>query len=254
MSALTDYDRSRYARQIIIPGWGDEGQEKIKAATVFIAGAGGLGGPVSIYLATAGVGTIRICDADVVELSNLNRQILHTDQGVGSPKALSAEARLREVNPSITVEGCKAYIDEKSIESIVGTPDVVLDCLDNYPTRFLLNSYCLARSIPLVHGAIWGMTGQLTVIHPPETPCLRCVIPEAPPKEVFPVLGVTPGVTGCLQGFETLKLITGIGEPLKGRMLTFDAEFMHFSTLNVRPVASCPDCGHLSAARRSRQA
>jgi len=246
MSKLDDYDRSRYARQIIIPGWGDEGQEKIKAATVFVAGAGGLGGPLSIYLATAGVGTIRICDADVVELSNLNRQILHTDEGVGTPKAFSAEKRLREINPRIRVEGIKNYIDENSIESIIGTPDVVVDCLDNYPTRFLLNAYCLERRIPLVHGAIWGMAGQLTVLHPPQTPCLRCIVSEAPPKEVFPVLGATPGVTGCLQAFETLKLLTGIGKPLKNRLLTFDAEFMQFRTLNLRRMKDCPDCGHLS--------
>jgi adenylyltransferase/sulfurtransferase len=245
VAMLTDYDRSRYARQILIPGWGDEGQERIKNATVFIAGAGGLGGPVAIYLATAGVGTIRICDADVVELSNLNRQILHTDEGVGRAKAVSAERRLREVNPSLRIEGLEEFIDEASVERLVGKADVVLDCLDNYPTRFLLNAHCARKRIPLVHGAIWGMTGQVTVVQPPETPCLRCVIPEAPPKEVFPVLGVTPGVTGCLQGFETLKLITGIGVPLKGRMLTFDAEYMRFSTLNLRRVKGCADCGHL---------
>jgi molybdopterin/thiamine biosynthesis adenylyltransferase len=232
---------------MLISGWGREGQAKLKAASVFIAGAGGLGGPVSIYLAVAGVGEIRICDADVVELSNLNRQILHRDERVGQPKADSADLTLRELNPSIKIVPHRACIDAGSIESLVGMPDLVLDCLDNYPTRYLLNTYCIKRNIPLVHGAIWGMSGQVTFIHPPETPCLRCLVPEAPPKEVFPVVGVTPGLIGCIQVMEALKFLTGVGTTLKGKLLLIDGEFMRFSTMSLKRVKSCPDCGAVAA-------
>ncbi len=243
MTTLTEYDLARYHRQMLIPGWGEAGQAKIKAARVFIAGAGGLGGPVSIYLAAAGVGEIRICDADVVELSNLNRQILHSDRRVGESKAASAEITLREVNPSIRVLPRHEYLDRGNVDDVVGKPDVILDCLDNLETRYLLNAYGITHNVPLVHGAIWGMTGQVSFIHPPETPCLRCIIPEAPPKETFPVVGVTPGLTGCIQALEALKFITGVGTTLKGRLLTIDGEFMKFSTLNLRRVHACPDCG-----------
>jgi adenylyltransferase/sulfurtransferase len=247
MRELTEYDLARYNRQMLIPGWGKEGQAKLKAASVFIAGAGGLGGPVSIYLAVAGVGEIRICDADVVELSNLNRQILHRDERVGHPKADSADMTLRELNPSIKIVPHRAYLDANSVDSIVGTPDLVLDCLDNYDPRFLLNSYCMRHNIPLVHGAIWGMSGQVTFIHPPETPCLRCLIPEAPPKEVFPVVGVTPGLIGCIQVMEALKYLTGVGTTLKGKLLLIDGEFMRFSTMTLKRVKSCPDCSAVTA-------
>jgi molybdopterin/thiamine biosynthesis adenylyltransferase len=246
MKELTDYDLARYNRQMMISGWGEEGQAKIKSATVFIAGAGGLGGPVSIYLAAAGVGDIRICDADVVELSNLNRQILHTDKRVGEPKAASAEATLREINPTISVVACDAYLDEGSVDRIVGTPVVVIDCLDNLPTRYVLNAYCIKKRIPLIHGAIWGMSGQVTFLRPPETPCLRCLFPEPPPKETFPVVGAAPGLIGCIQALEALKYITGVGSNLKGRLVAFDGEFLRFTSLNLRRVKSCPDCGGLS--------
>jgi len=245
MRDLTEYDLARYNRQMLIPGWGKEGQAKLKAASVFIAGAGGLGGPVSIYLAVAGVGEIHICDADVVDLSNLNRQILHCDERVGHPKADSADATLRELNPSINIVPHRVYLDASSVDSIVGKPDLVLDCLDNYDTRYLLNTYCMKHNIPFVHGAIWGMSGQVTFIHPPETPCLRCLIPEAPPKEVFPVVGVTPGLTGCIQVMEALKFLTGVGTVLKGKLLLIDGEFMRFSTVSFKRVQSCPDCGEL---------
>lgn len=245
MADLTEYDLSRYNRQMLIPGWGEEGQRKIKAAKVFVAGAGGLGGPVSIYLATGGVGEIRICDSDVIELSNLNRQILHTDERVGTPKAESAGLTLRAINPSIQIVPIKRHMDESSVEEIVGKPDILIDCLDNYPTRFLLNSYCMKNRIPMVHGAIWGMSGQVTFLSPPETPCLRCLVEEAPPKELFPVVGVTPGLTGCIQVMEAFKYLTGVGRTLKNKLLTLDGETMRFASLNLRRVKGCPDCGHL---------
>lgn len=243
---LTDYDLDRYNRQMLIPGWGEEGQARIKSSCVFIAGAGGLGGPVAIYLATAGVGEIRICDADVIELSNLNRQILHSDRRIGESKAVSANDTLREINPTIRVVACRDYIDEQSVEQIVGTPNVVIDCLDNYPTRYLLNAYCIKKRIPLIHGAIWGMSGQVTFLSPPETACLRCLVPEPPPRETFPVVGVAPGLVGCVQTMEALKFITGVGTNLKGKLLVIDGECMRFSSLNLRRVEACPDCGGLA--------
>ena len=246
MGELTDYDLARYDRQMMIPGWGVEGQEKLKAATVFIAGAGGLGGPVAIYLAVAGVGEIRICDSDVVDLSNLNRQILHTDERVGNPKADSAGMTLRALNPHVNIVPQRAYLDVRSVEIIIGQPDLVLDCLDNYETRYLLNSYCIKRGIPLIHGAIWGMSGQVTFLHPPETPCLRCLVPDPPPKEVFPVVGVTPGLIGCIQVMEALKFLTGVGATLKRKLLLIDGEFMKFSTMNLKRVKACPDCSALA--------
>lgn len=242
---LTDYDLARYNRQMLISGWGQEGQAKLKAATVFIAGAGGLGSPVSLYLAVAGVGELRICDADTVDLSNLNRQILHSDGRLGQPKAASAEATLHEWNPSIRVTPVCAYLNQDNAAEIIGQPTIVVDCLDNYDTRYLLNSYCLQHHIPLVHGAVWGMFGQVTFIHPPETPCLRCLTPEAPPKSVFPVVGATPGLIGSLQAMEVLKYITGAGANLKGKLLTFDGADASFFALNIRRVKECPDCRHL---------
>ncbi len=245
MKPLTDYDLVRYHRQMLTPGWGREGQARLKSSRVFIAGAGGLGSPVAIYLAVAGVGEIRICDADTIELSNLNRQILHTDKRIGQPKALSAARTLRALNPTVRVVPYCDTLDENSAERIIGRPDIVIDCLDNFETRYLLNTYCIKNRIPWVHAAIWGLTGQVTFFHPPETPCLRCLVPEPPPKETFPVVGVTPGLAGCIQAMEALKFLTGIGTNLKGVLLVFDGEDMTFSSLNIKRAASCPDCGGL---------
>lgn len=242
---LTEYDLARYNRQMLISGWGREGQSRLKAATVFIAGAGGLGSPVALYLAVAGVGEIRICDADTVDLSNLNRQILHPDSRLGQPKADSAGMTLNEWNPSIRVLPLCVYLTQDNAERVIGRPDIVVDCLDNYEARYLLNTYCLTHRIPLVHGAVWGMFGQLTFIHPPETPCLKCLTPEPPPKSVFPVVGVTPGLIGCLQAMEVLKYITGVGVNLKGKLLTFDGADATFFSLNIHRIKECPECGYL---------
>jgi molybdopterin/thiamine biosynthesis adenylyltransferase/molybdopterin converting factor small subunit len=240
---LTDYDKTRYDRQMMIEGWGEEGQAKLKTSSVFIAGAGGLGSPVSIYLAIAGVGELRICDADRPELSNLNRQILHTDERIGELKAVSAEKTLGELNPTIKIVTYSDYLDENSVERLVGKPDIIVDCLDNFETRYLLNSYCVEHDIPFVHGAIWGMIGQVTFLHPPETPCLLCLVPKPPPKELFPVVGVTPGIIGCIQAMEVLKFLTGVGTPLKGRLLVFDGEEMTFNSVNIKRASSCQECG-----------
>lgn len=242
---LTHNDKIRYGRQMLIPGWGEDGQEKLKGSRVFIAGAGGLGSPVSIYLAVAGIGELAICDADRVELSNLNRQILHPDARVGELKALSAAETLGGLNPDIKVTAHSDYIDEDSVARLVGQPDAVVDCLDNFETRYLLNRYCLDRGIPFVHGAVSGMIGQVTFISAPETPCLRCVFPQGPPKELFPVLGATPGIIGTIQAMEVLKHLTGQGETLKGTLLIFEGDEMGFTPIKVNRAPDCPECGHL---------
>jgi adenylyltransferase/sulfurtransferase len=248
MAKLTDYDKIRYNRQMLIDGWGEEGQKRLKSSRVFVAGAGGLGSPVSIYLAVAGVGNIRLCDADAVELSNLNRQILHRDAKIGELKVASAAEALNELNPTIDIQTYSDYLDEKSVERVVGKPHIVVDCLDNFATRYLLNSYCVQHRIPYVHGAIHGLMGQATFLSPPETPCLRCFFPDAPPREIFPVVGAAPGVIGCIQAIEVLKFLTSVGSTLKGRLLFFDGEDMTFTTIKVERVQDCPDCGSLKEA------
>jgi molybdopterin/thiamine biosynthesis adenylyltransferase len=246
MQALTENEAIRYSRQMLIPGWGEEGQARLKGARVFVAGAGGLGSPVAIYLAVAGVGEIHVCDADAVELSNLNRQILHPDDRIGRPKAASAGETLRGLNPAVRIVTHADRLDGHSVERIVGQPDLVVDCLDNYETRYLLNDYCLEWGIPFLHGAVESLLGQLTFLRPPETPCLRCIFPEAPPKRIFPVLGATPGVIGAMQAMEALKYLTGVGETLQGTLLIFDGEDMTFAPIHVQRRATCPACGHLA--------
>ena len=245
MMRLTHDDKIRYSRQMLIPGWGKEAQEILKGSRVFIAGAGGLGSPASIYLAVAGIGDLAICDVDRVELSNLNRQILHPDARVGHLKALSAAETLGGLNHDIKITAHSELIDEDSVARLVGQADVVVDCLDNFETRYLLNRYCLERGIPFVHGAVSGMIGQVTFISVPETPCLRCVFPQAPPKELFPVLGATPGIIGAIQAMEVLKHLTGVGETLKGTLLIFEGDEIEFTRIRANRSPGCPDCGHL---------
>lgn len=242
MQELTDNDRTRYHRQMLLRDWGEAGQQKVKAARVFIAGAGGLGSPVAIYLAVAGVGEIRICDLDAIELSNLNRQILHPDARLGQPKALSAAKTLAALNPAISIVPFTQYLNETNLDRIAGRPDIIVDCLDNYETRYLLNRYCLRHHIPLVHGAIWGWSGQLSFLQPPQTPCLRCLAPEPPPQETFPVVGATAGLVGSMQAMETLKYLTGVGELLKNKLLLLDGEEMFFAEVKVERKPDCPDC------------
>ncbi|NLF52582.1 MAG: HesA/MoeB/ThiF family protein [Leptolinea sp.] len=243
VSKLTEYDLVRYQRQMIIQGWGEKGQQKIKNSKIFIIGAGGLGSSVALYLASAGVGDIRICDDDRVELSNLNRQILHADNRLGISKATSAECTLREINPSISITGVSACLTEENVQSLIGMPDMIIDCLDNYDTRFLVNSYCLNHGIPFIHGAVSGLAGQITFIKPYETPCLRCFVPTVPPKSELPIMGATTGIIGSLQAMEALKFITGVGDVLKGRLLFFDGENMSFETVTMNRRPDCPDCG-----------
>lgn len=243
---FTGEELKRYNRQMMMDGWGEETQGRIKKSTVFIAGAGGLGSPVSIYLAVAGVGNIRVCDFDSPDWTNLNRQILHNHGRIGTNKAISAKQTLEELNPHITVTAFTDKIDADNVDDLVGGADLILDCMDNFPTRYVLNACAIRKKIPLVHGSIWGLEGRLTFIRSPETPCLMCYFPESPPKEVFPVLGATPGVIGTMQAMEALKYLAGIGKLLKGRLLVWSGNDMSFRTFKGFRDPHCPACGQRS--------
>jgi len=240
---LTDEDEKRYHRQMMISGWGEKGQRRLKSSRVFVAGAGGLGSPLSMYLAVAGVGHISLCDCDSPELSNLNRQILHNDSRIGINKAESGKMTLNALNPSIEVEAISTRIDANTVDELVGDADIIVDCMDNFPTRYVLNECAIRKGIPFVHGSIWGLEGKLTFIKSPETPCLKCIFPSAPPPEVFPVLGATPGTIGCLEAMETLKYLTGVGENLKGKLLVWCGDEMEFLVYPVAKNPQCPVCG-----------
>jgi adenylyltransferase/sulfurtransferase len=236
-------DFLRYARQMLIDGWGEEGQKKLKNSTVFIAGAGGLGSPVSIYLAVAGIGKIIICDFDSVEVTNLNRQILHSHTRIGINKALSAKITLTAINPDIEVIPITSKITAENAFELVGDSHIIMDCMDNLETRYILNEVAIKKGIPLVFGAIYGIQGMLSFIQPPETPCLKCLFPEAPPKETFPVVGATPGVIGALQALEAIKYLVGIGKLLKNKLLVWDGMSCDFKTFKARKDPSCLVCG-----------
>ncbi len=238
---FSERELERYRRQMIL--FGDEGQERLKKAHVFIAGAGGLGSPVSLYLAVAGVGTITIVDRDVIEQTNLNRQILHNDGDVGKKKTVSAEEKLTAINPDITVRAIDATIDEGNAAQLVGKADGIVDAMDNYPTRYLLNEIAVRNSIPLFHGAIRGFYGQATTIIPGQTPCLACIFPRAPPQEVFPVVGVTPGVIGTVQATEVLKYFLKTGDLLANRLFIWDGLQAHAEELCVEKNPRCAVCG-----------
>jgi len=238
---LSERECERYKRQILL--FGEEGQERLKRAHIFIAGAGGLGSPVAIYLAVAGVGTITIVDMDSVDLSNLNRQILHTDRDVGKKKTVSAIAKLRGYNPDITVNAIDTAITADNVSDLVGRADGIVDAMDNFPTRYLLNGTAIEKKIPLFHGAIRGLYGQATTILPGRTPCLACIFPKAPPKEVFPVVGATPGVIGTVQATEVIKYLTKGGGLLAGRLLIWDGQEAHAEELAVERNPACPVCG-----------
>lgn len=241
-----------YTRQMMMETWGEKTQQKLKDSTVFIAGAGGLGSPVAMYLAAAGVGCLTICDFDVPDWSNLNRQILHDPTRIGINKAVSAQKTLSRLNPNIRVVPITEKIVAENVDALVDDAAIIVDCMDNFPTRYLLNASAIRKKIPLVYGSIWGLDGRLSFLQPPETPCLQCLIPEGPPKEVFPVLGATPGVIGSLQAMETLKYLTGIGENLKGRLLVWEGATMQFDVYRVRKDPDCPTCGRRvpSSAKR----
>ncbi|MEM2282133.1 MAG: HesA/MoeB/ThiF family protein [Candidatus Hadarchaeales archaeon] len=236
----------RYSRQVIIEGFGEKSQRKLQRARVLVAGLGGLGSAASLYLAAAGVGHLVLVDDEEVEVSNLNRQVLHWARDLKKSKAESAAEKLRLLNPSIEVEAKKEKVTPANAGKLIGNCEAVVDGLDNYSTRYLLNEHCVRLGRPLVHGAVEGFVGQVTTILPGRGPCLKCIIPQEPAtKKIIPVLGATSGVIGCLQAMETIKLLTGIGKPLVGRMLIFDGRTMSFEELEVNRNPSCPVCSPL---------
>jgi molybdopterin/thiamine biosynthesis adenylyltransferase/rhodanese-related sulfurtransferase len=246
--ALTPEQRERYSRHVLVPEVGLEGQLKLLDAKVLCLGAGGLGSPIALYLAAAGVGTIGIVDDDVVDLSNLQRQVIHTTAGIGTPKVDSAEAAIKDLNPDVNVVKYKTRLDASNIMEIIEGYDIVVDGVDNFPTRYLLNDASVRLKIPVVSAAILGFEGQLSVFAPYDGPCYRCLFPVPPPAELAPscgangVLGVLPGTMGLLQATEVIKLIIGSGDPLIGRLLMYDALEASTTELKVRRDPECPIC------------
>jgi sulfur-carrier protein adenylyltransferase/sulfurtransferase len=240
----------RYSRHIILPKIGAAGQRKLLSAKVLCVGAGGLGSPVAMYLAAAGVGTLGILDFDKVDLTNLQRQLLHDNDDVGRSKVDSAAERLNGINPDIEVVKHDTILTSDNAFDILGQYDVVVDGTDNFPVRYLVNDATQMLGKPLVYGSIYQFDGQASVFLPgPETPCYRCLFPEPPPPGSVPscaeggVFGVLPGIIGSIQAIEAIKLITGVGEPLVGRLLLFDALEMDFTTVKLRWDPDCPVCG-----------
>ncbi|MFA6226120.1 MAG: HesA/MoeB/ThiF family protein [Methanoregula sp.] len=237
----------RYKRQMML--FGEEGQERLKKAHIFIAGAGGLGSPIAIYLAVAGVGTITIVDMDVVDQTNLNRQVLHFDRDVGKKKTASAEEKLQALNPDITVNAIDVKIEESNAANLIGKADGIVDAMDNYPTRYLLNDVAIAKEIPLFHGGIRGFYGQATTIIPGITPCLKCIFPKAPPREVFPVVGVTPGIIGTIQANEVIKYLLSSGDLLTGRLFIWDGMEAHAEEICVERNPACEACRGMTTTK-----
>src|SRR5438094_208819 len=246
---LTQSERSRYARHLILPQIGEEGQEKLKRSSVLIIGAGGLGSPAAIYLAAAGVGRIGLVDFDQVDATNLHRQILYGTSDVGTAKLEAARARLHDLNPEIRIETHDAMLSSSNALDILRPYDVIVDGTDNFPTRYLVNDACVLLRKPNVYGSIFRFEGQASVFDSRNGPCYRCLYPEPPRPNLVPscaeggVLGVLPGVIGTIQATETIKLITGVGEPLIGRLLLFDALRMEFRHLRLRKDPNCAVCG-----------
>jgi sulfur-carrier protein adenylyltransferase/sulfurtransferase len=245
---LTQDQRVRYSRHFLLPEIGQEGQEKLLDAKVLLLGAGGLGSPTALYLAAAGVGTLGIVDDDVVDLSNLQRQVIHTTDRIGVPKVDSAEQAIHALNPDVEVRKHPVRLDASNIMDIIGDYDIVVDGVDNFPTRYLLNDASVRLRIPVVSAAILGFEGQLSVFAPYEGPCYRCLFRQPPPAELAPscgangVLGVLPGTMGLLQATEVIKLVTGQGDPLIGRLLMYDALAATTTELKVRRDPACPIC------------
>jgi adenylyltransferase/sulfurtransferase len=239
---LSAEESKRYDRQIMIPEIGHAGQEKLKEAIVFVAGAGGLGSPVTIYLAAAGVGTIRLADHDRVEVSNLNRQVLHWSEDVGRRKVDSAAEKLRSMNPNVTIETVKDTITEHNAEDLVSGCNGIVDAMDNLATRYILNRAAVRLNIPFFHGAVRGLEGRVMTVIPGKSACLRCLHRGPVPEEKFPVLGVTPAIIGCIQATEVIKYIIHVGELLTNRLLAFDGLTLRFTEFKVNRNPECDCC------------
>ena len=245
---LTHDQLERYSRHVLIPEVGEEGQLRLLDSKVLLIGAGGLGSPAAVYLAAAGVGTLGVIDADIVDVSNLQRQIVHTVDRVGQPKVDSAEVAIKGINPEVNVVKYTERLTSANVLEVISGYDVIVDGTDNFPTRYLLNDASLVAGIPVVHGSIYQFEGSVTVYSPYHGPCYRCQFPEPPPPELAPscaeggVLGVLPGVIGTLQATEAIKLVLGIGDPLVGRQLRYDALTMEFVELRMHRDPNCPVC------------
>ncbi|MBN2303027.1 MAG: molybdopterin-synthase adenylyltransferase MoeB [Anaerolineae bacterium] len=247
--ALSPAEHLRYNRHIILPQVGENGQRKLKAASVVIVGTGGLGSPISMYLAAAGVGRIGLVDHDVVDASNLQRQIVHSEDTLGTPKVQSAAARLKAINPYITINAYNVPLTGDNALGILGDYDIFLDGTDNFSTRYLLNDAAILLGKPMVYGSIFRFEGQASVFGLPGGPCYRCLLPEPPPPHLVPnaaevgVFGVLPGTIGTIQATEAIKIILGIGDTLSGRLLLYDALDMSFDLITLSKRPNCPACG-----------
>jgi molybdopterin/thiamine biosynthesis adenylyltransferase len=246
---LTPEQRNRYHRHVLLPEVGEAGQQKLLDSRVLLLGAGGLGSPAALYLAAAGVGTLGIIDMDVVDESNLQRQILHNMERVGDRKVDSAKKTLTALNPDVDVVAYDVRLGADNVLDIIDGYDVIVDGTDNFPTRYLVNDASLIKQIPVVHGSIFRFEGQATVFDPYKGPCYRCMIPEPPPAEMAPscaeagVLGVLPGIVGSIQAMEAIKILLGLGDTLRGRLLAYDALEESFRTFKVNRDPECAACG-----------
>jgi molybdopterin/thiamine biosynthesis adenylyltransferase len=243
---LTPSEQERYDRQIMIGEIGQKGQGKLKGSRVVIAGSGGLGSPIAIYLTAAGIGMIRMIDHDKVALSNLNRQILHWEEDIGRKKVDSAGTKLRKLNSTVEIETIAETITEGNVSQLVEGCDVIVDAMDNLPTRYILNRCAIEKKIPFFHGAVNGFEGRVMTIIPGETACLRCMYRGPVPPEKFPVIGVAPAVIGCIQATEVIKYLVGIGKLLTNRLLIYDGLNVNFNEFIISRNPDCDHCGSLS--------
>jgi molybdopterin/thiamine biosynthesis adenylyltransferase len=237
---LSEEETGRYARQAKL--FGEKGLSRIRSAQVFVAGSGGLGSAILFYLAAAGVGKIRVVDHGVVEASNLNRQILYSEDDIGTKKVIAAEERLRSLNSEVEVEVISRTIDSDNVDGLVGDSDLIVDALDNFPTRYLLNETALGKGIPLFHGAVDGFYGQATTVVPGKTACLRCLFPQGPSPTTVSVVGTTCGVIGCIQATEVIKHILGIGCSLENKLLIWDGLSCTLREIDVEKNPGCEGC------------
>ena len=240
---LTPSERERYDRQILIGEIGEEGQGKLKRSRVVIAGTGGLGSPIALYLAAAGIGRIRVIDHDRVALSNLNRQILHWEEDVGRKKVESARAKLRNLNSAVEIQAIAETITEENVSELAEGCDAIVDAMDNLPTRYVLNRCAIEKRVPFFHGAVYGFEGRAMTVLPGETACLRCMYRGLVPQEKFPVIGVTPAVIGSIQATEVIKYLLGIGKLLTNRLLIYDGLKVTFSEFRLNKNPNCDHCG-----------
>jgi molybdopterin/thiamine biosynthesis adenylyltransferase len=254
---LSDLELERYSRQLVMPEWSGAAQERLRAASAIVVGAGALGSPVALYLAAAGVGRIGIVDDDAVELSNLHRQVLHFTPDLGIGKAQNAAVKLGALNPEIQVDPYPARVDEQNAEAIVMGADVVVDCTDSFETRYVVNDACCAQGVALVEGSVLGLAGQVLTIRPGESACYRCAFPVAPEPGSVPscreagVLGAMAGLVGSIQALEALKLIAGVGRPLLDRILQLDGASMEQTLVSTTRRQDCSSCARVPATAQS---